>query len=173
MVPATGFMLFDSIFYFPADVSLINAVGTNVITFFDVLLHLFPPAFCLSWIQVALFTRMTRMSMLETMREDYILLARSKGLSEKVIIYRHALRNAIIPTLTVAGLSLAGLLTGTVLTETVFSWPGLGRWAVNAVANLDLAAIQGFVLIAAILYVLSNLAVDLLYGFIDPRIRYD
>lgn len=173
MVPASGFMLLDSILFLPTDTPLFDSVSTSFLMFIDVLLHLFPPAFCLSWLQMALFTRMTRMSMLETMRQDYILLAKSKGLTERIIIYRHALRNAIIPTLTVAGLSLAGLLTGTVLTETVFSWPGLGRWAVNAVANLDLAAIQGFVLVAAVLYVLSNLGVDLLYGFIDPRIRYD
>ena len=158
---ATGFLLIDSL------------LQPDINMFIDVFLHLLAPAFCLAWLQMAIITRMTRMAMIETMREDFILLARSKGLTERIIIYRHALRNAIIPTLTVAGLALAGLLGGAVLTETIFDWPGIGRWAVDATASLDLAAIQGFVIISAIIYVLSNLAVDLLYGYIDPRIRYD
>jgi peptide/nickel transport system permease protein len=122
---------------------------------------------------MAILQRMTRMSMVETLRQDYILLAKSKGLRERVIIYRHALRNAIIPTLTVAGLVLAGLLGGAVLTETVFSWPGIGSVAARAVFNLDLATIQGFVILSSIIYVTSNLMVDLLYAYIDPRIRFD
>ncbi|MHA1995544.1 MAG: ABC transporter permease [Candidatus Hodarchaeales archaeon] len=158
---ATGFLLIDSLLNF--DIPL----------FFDVFLHIFAPSFCLSWVQMAIITRMTRMAMLETMKKDFILLARSKGLTERVIIYRHALRNAIIPTLTVAGLALAGLMTGAVLTETVFDWPGLGWWAVESVSVLDTAAIQGFVIITALIYVLSNLAVDILYAVVDPRIRFD
>ncbi len=157
----TGFLLIDSLLSF--DIPL----------FFDAFLHIFAPSFCLSWVQMAIITRMTRMAMLETMKKDFILLARSKGLTERVIIYRHALRNAIIPTLTVAGLALAGLMTGAVLTETVFDWPGLGWWAVASVARLDTAAIQGFVIITALIYVLSNLAVDILYAVVDPRIRFD
>ncbi|MHA1226197.1 MAG: ABC transporter permease [Candidatus Hodarchaeales archaeon] len=141
--------------------------------FIDVVIHIFAPSFCLAWVQMAIITRMTRMAMLETMKKDFILLAKSKGLSQRVIIYRHALRNAIIPTLTVAGLALAGLMTGAVLTETVFDWPGLGWWAVQSVAVLDTAAIQGFVIVTAIIYVLSNLIVDILYAVVDPRIRFD
>lgn len=160
-LPATGFLLIDSLLNF------------NLVLFFDAFLHIFAPSFCLAWIQMAIMTRMTRMAMLETMKKDYILLAKSKGLTQRVIIYRHALRNAIIPTLTVAGLALAGLMTGAVLTETVFDWPGLGWWAVASVAVLDSAAIQGFVIITAIIYVLSNLGVDILYAVVDPRIRFD
>ncbi len=161
LFPATNFILIDSLLTF--DLGL----------FWDALAHLLLPAFVLSWIQIAIITRMTRMAMLETLRQDFILLAKAKGLRERVIIYRHALRNAIIPTLTIAGLALAGLLTGAVLTETVFDWPGLGSWVVDAIASLDQASIQGFVLLASVIYVLSNLAVDILYAFIDPRIRYD
>ncbi len=169
----TGFRLIDTLLYFPADKPLLDSGLYSLELFIDSAIHILPPAFCLAWVTMALITRMTRMAMIETMRQDYILLAKSKGLTERVIIYRHALKNAIIPTLTVAGLSLAGLLTGTVLTETVFSWPGLGQWAVAAVSFLDISAIQGFVLIAAIIYVLSNLIVDILYAVVDPRIRYD
>ncbi|PWI47757.1 peptide ABC transporter permease [Candidatus Heimdallarchaeota archaeon B3_Heim] len=172
-IPTTGFYLIDNLLYLPAGVPALESILVSLELFIDALIHIFPPAFCLAWVQMALITRMTRMAMIETMRQDFILLAKSKGLSERVIIYRHALKNALIPTLTIAGLSLAGLLTGTVLTETVFDWPGIGRWAVTAVSNLDIAAIQGFVMVTALIYVLSNLLVDILYAFVDPRIRYD
>lgn len=161
ILPATGFLTIDTLLSFQFNF------------FIDVLMHLFPPALVLSLILMAVLSRMTRMSMIEVMRQDYILLAKSKGLKERVIIYRHAFRNALLPTLTIAGLLLAGLLTGAVLTEDVFSWPGIGSVAAAAITRLDVNALQGFVILTAILYVLSNLLIDLLYGYIDPRIRFD
>jgi peptide/nickel transport system permease protein len=160
-IPATGFLILDSFF------------APNLDLFIDAVAHVMLPSFVLSWATMAILQRMTRMSMVETLRQDYILLAKSKGLRERVIIYKHALRNAIIPTLTVAGLALAGLLGGAVLTETIFSWPGIGFVAARAVLGLDLAAIQGFTILSAIIYVVSNLVVDILYAYIDPRIRFD
>jgi len=143
----------------------------NFAIFFDALVHLILPGFALSYVFMAVFVRMMRSSMLEVMRQDYITLARSKGLSERVVIYRHALRNAMIPTVTVAGLAFGGLLAGAVLTETVFSFPGIGRWSVSAIVRDDIASIMGFMLIIAVVYMLANLIVDLLYAWIDPRIR--
>ncbi len=157
----TGFLLFDSIVF-----------EHNPRLFLDALAHLAMPAFCLGYLTLAIITRMMRSSMLEVMREDYITLARSKGLSERVVIYKHALRNALIPTVTVIGLAFGGLMTGAVLTETIFSWPGLGTWAARAILNSDLAAINGFTLLVALIFVTSNLIVDLVYGTLDPRIRY-
>jgi peptide/nickel transport system permease protein len=143
----------------------------NPTIFFDALVHLILPAFVLSYFLLAIIVRMVRSSMLEVMRQDYITLARSKGLSERVVIYRHALRNAMIPTVTVAGLAFGGLLAGAVLTETVFSWPGVGRWSTSAIVRDDIASIMGFILIIAVVYMLANLIVDFLYVWIDPRIR--
>ena len=114
---------------------------------------------------------MTRSSMLEVLRQDYIRTAKSKGLSERTVIYKHALRNALIPTVTIIGLSLAGLLGGAVLTETVFYWPGMGRYSVNALTTLDFPTIMGFTMVIALVFVLANLIVDIIYAFIDPRIR--
>ena len=110
--------------------------------------------------------------MLEVLKEDYITLARSKGLKERIVIYKHALRNALIPTVTVIGLAFGGLITGAVLTETIFNWPGLGMWATRAILFADLAAINGFTLLVAIIFVTANLIVDLIYGVLDPRIRF-
>ncbi|TFG12022.1 ABC transporter permease [Candidatus Thorarchaeota archaeon] len=157
----TGFMLIDSL-VFNLDIRL----------FIDSLLHLAMPAFCLGYLTLAIITRMMRSSMLEVLTEDYITLARSKGLKERTVIYKHALRNALIPTVTVIGLAFGGLITGAVLTETIFQWPGLGRWAVRAILNSDLAAINGFTLLVAFIFVTANLLVDLVYGTLDPRIRF-
>jgi peptide/nickel transport system permease protein len=139
--------------------------------FFDSLLHIIMPAFALSYISLALISRMMRSSMLEVLRQDYITLARSKGLSEKVVIYRHALRNALIPTVTVTGIAFGGLLAGAVLTESVFSWPGMGRWSTLAIQRADIAGIIGFTQLTAVIYVLANLLVDLIYAALDPRIK--
>jgi peptide/nickel transport system permease protein len=139
----TGFLLIDSLLFY-GDFTL----------FIDALLHLAMPGFCLGYLTIAIITRMMRSSMLEVLREDYITLARSKGLAEKVVIYRHALRNAMIPT------------------ETIFNWPGLGKWAVRAIFSSDLAAINGFTLLVAFIFVGANLVVDLVYGVLDPRIRF-
>jgi peptide/nickel transport system permease protein/oligopeptide transport system permease protein len=109
---------------------------------------------------------------METLTQDYITTARSKGLKEKIVIIRHALKNALIPVVTVIGLQFGGLLGGTVLTETVFSWPGIGRLLVESILARDYPVIQGSILVFALLFILVNLTVDLLYGLIDPRVRY-
>jgi peptide/nickel transport system permease protein len=109
--------------------------------------------------------------MLEVMGSDYIRTARAKGLSERTVIYKHALRNAMIPTITVTGLAFGGLLSGAVLTETIFNWPGMGRFAAHAVLGLDFNAVMGFTLVVAIIYVLANLIVDILYAVVDPRVK--
>lgn len=157
----TGLFLIDSI------------INLNPLFFISTLQHILMPAIALSWISMALFARMMRTSMLETLKQDYITMARAKGLPERVVIYKHALRNAIIPTLTVAGLSFAGLLGGAVLTETIFSWPGLGSWSVQAIIQSDSNAIIGFTVFVGAIYVLTNLIVDILYTVADPRISVD
>lgn len=144
----------------------------NTWVFFDSLTHLIMPGFCLSYVTLALIMRMMRSSMLEVLRQDYITLARSKGLSERAVIYKHALKNAMIPTVTVTGIAFGGLLAGAVLTETVFSWPGVGRWSTSAILRTDFAAIMGFTILVAVVYVTVNLVVDVLYAALDPRIRY-
>ncbi|TET12257.1 MAG: ABC transporter permease [Candidatus Thorarchaeota archaeon] len=156
----TGFLLIDSL------------LAGNIRLFVDAALHLIMPAFCLGYLTLAIITRMMRSSMLEVLKEDYITLARSKGLTERIVIYRHALRNALIPTVTVIGLAFGSLITGAVLTETIFQWPGLGKWAVRAIFWTDVAAITGFTLLVALIFVTANLIVDLVYGVLDPRIRF-
>jgi peptide/nickel transport system permease protein len=130
------------------------------------------PAVSLGLVQSALIARITRSSMLDVLREQYILAGRSKGLSERVVIYKHALKNAIIPTLTVIGITFAILVGGAVVIETVFNIPGLGRLIISAVLRRDYPVIQGVVLLIAVAYTLVNLAVDLAYLALDPRIRY-
>lgn len=139
--------------------------------FLDAANHLVLPAITLAFASTALIVRMMRSSMLEVLGAEYIRTARSKGLPEKVVIRKHARRNALIPTVTVVGLSFGGLLGGAVLTETIFVWPGLGFWAARAALNLDTAAIMGFTLLTATIYVLANLIVDLAYAYLDPRVR--
>jgi peptide/nickel transport system permease protein len=139
--------------------------------FIDALKHLALPSITLSYVTMALITRMMRSSMLEVLGQEYVKTARSKGLSEKIVIKKHARRNALIPTTTVIGLSFGGLLGGAVLTETIFDWPGLGQWSAAAIVQLDHGAVMGFTLVAAIVYVLANLVVDILYAYLDPRIR--
>jgi len=130
------------------------------------------PSITLASLLVAAFARNTRSSMMETLTQDYITTARSKGLKEEAVIIRHALKNALIPVVTVIGLQFGGLLGGTVLTETVFSWPGIGRLLVESILARDYPVIQGSILVFALLFILVNLIVDLLYGLIDPRVRY-
>jgi peptide/nickel transport system permease protein len=110
--------------------------------------------------------------MLEVLDQDYVRTARSKGLTEQAVIARHALRNALIPTVTVLGLAYGSLLSGAVMTETIFAWPGLGRYAFQSAVQNDFPAIMGVTFVIALMYILVNLAVDLLYGVLDPRIRY-
>lgn len=131
------------------------------------------PSFCLGVGPAAMLARLTRSSILEVVREDYVRTARSKGLANRVVVWRHILRNALIPIVTAIGLMFAGLLGGTVFIESVFARPGLGRFAVAAVAARDYPQVQGVVLFGAAIYVLFNLVVDLLYAVLDPRIRYE
>ena len=159
-------------------------LGLMLIVMFSVKLHWLPvggsggiqflvlPAVTLASLLVAAFARNTRSSMMETLSQDYITTARSKGLKEGAVIITHALRNALIPVVTVIGLQFGGLLGGTVLTETVFSWPGIGRLLVESILARDYPVIQGSILVFALLFILVNLIVDLLYGLIDPRVRY-
>ncbi len=135
--------------------------------------HLVLPSVTLAAFVVAFIARMTRSCMLEVLAQDYVTTARSKGLMEKVIIIKHALKNALIPIITVVGLQFGLLLGGAVLTETVFAWPGLGRLIVDSILARDYAMIQGSILIFGLLYTLINLLVDLTYAFVDPRIRYE
>lgn len=129
------------------------------------------PALVLGSRYAASIARLTRSSLLEVIRQDYVRTARAKGLGERVVIFKHALKNALIPVVTVVGLQIGGLLTGSILTESIFGIPGLGRLAVNAIWNRDFPLLQGTVLFTALVYVLSNLAVDLSYAYLDPRIR--
>ena len=134
--------------------------------------HLVLPGFTLGLFSTGLVMRLTRSSMLEVLSEDYIRTARAKGLSERTTLFVHALRNAAIPVVTVLGLQLGGLLSGTVLTETVFSFPGIGRLLARSIFERDYPVVQGSILLIAVIYVAVNLLVDLIYSIIDPRIRY-
>ena len=131
------------------------------------------PALALGTIPLAVIARMTRSSLLEVLGEDYIRTARAKGLAPMAVLVRHALRNAFIPTLTVIALEFGYLLGGAIITETIFAWPGIGRWLYLAVLARDFRAVQGGVLLLATLFILINLAADVLYAWLDPRIRYD
>jgi peptide/nickel transport system permease protein len=140
-------------------------------TFVTVMKHLAMPAFVLGFISLAPVTRMIRSSMLEILSQDYIRTARAKGLRQRVVVLRHALKNALLPAVTVMGLQLGLLLSGTVLVEIVFSWPGIGRYAFQAIQNQDPNALISVTLVIGVGYVLANLIVDVLYMFLDPRIR--
>ena len=135
--------------------------------------HIILPSFTLAAFVVAFIARMTRSSMIEVLSQDYTTTARSKGLKEQVVIIKHALKNALIPIITVVGLQFGMLLGGAVLTETVFAWPGVGRLIVDSILARDYPVIQGAILVFGLLYILVNLVVDLLYAYVDPRIRYD
>ncbi|WP_088188821.1 ABC transporter permease [Desulfosporosinus sp. FKA] len=156
----TGFFLIDSL------------MAGNMDAFFDALRHLILPASALAMYSMAIITRMTRSSMLDTLQQDFIRTARAKGVPEGKVIRKHALRNGLIPIVTVIGLQLGSLLGGAVLTETVFSWPGIGAYTVECILKSDFPVVQGVVLLVATIYVLMNLIVDLIYAFLDPRIKY-
>ena len=135
--------------------------------------HIILPSFTLAAFVVAFIARMTRSSMIEVLSQDYMTTARSKGLKEQVVVIKHALKNALIPIITVVGLQFGMLLGGAVLTETVFAWPGVGRLIVDSILARDYPVIQGAILVFGLLFILVNLVVDLLYAYVDPRIRYD
>ncbi|KVT78447.1 peptide ABC transporter permease [Burkholderia ubonensis] len=156
----TGFMLIDALLA-PDEGVFRSAVS-----------HLILPSIVLGTIPLAVIARMTRSSMLEVLREDYIRTARAKGLSPVRVVVVHALRNALIPVVTVIGLQIGTLLAGAVLTETLFSWPGVGKWLIDAIGRRDYPVVQGGILLIATLVIVVNLAVDLLYGVLNPRIRH-
>jgi peptide/nickel transport system permease protein len=147
-------------------------ITLNFAAFWDVLRHLILPAVALGTIPMAVITRMTRSSMLEVMNEDYVRTARAKGVVPRRVVFRHALRNAMLPTITVIGLQFGLLMGGAILTETIFGWPGVGQIALESVNRRDYAMIQGVVLYGATFFVLVNLLVDVLYAVLDPRVRY-
>jgi peptide/nickel transport system permease protein len=157
----TGFMVIDSI------------ITLNGAALISVLEHLILPAIALGTIPMAIIARTTRSSMLEVLRQDFIRTERAKGLSERKVIYKHAIRNAMVPVVTVIGLNFGLLLSGAILTETVFSWPGVGRLVVDAVYARDYPLVIGCILIFALVFVIVNLITDILYTYIDPRIHYE
>jgi peptide/nickel transport system permease protein len=156
----TGLYLIDSLFEGQFD------------KFLNVLSHLILPAFCLSYVYLAIVTRIVRSSMIEVLGQEYITTARANGISELKIIVKHAFKNSLIPTVTIIGLSFGELLGGAILTETIFGWPGMGKYVVDSVNYLDFPAIMGFTLMVSLVYVLMNLFVDVLYAFLNPRIKY-
>ncbi len=159
--PVTGFMLIDSLL---ADQP--GAFGSAVV-------HLILPAVVLGTIPLAVIARQTRSSMLEVLGEDYVRTARAKGLSPLRVVGVHALRNALITVVTVIGLQVGVLLAGAILTETIFAWPGIGKWMIDSIARRDYPSVQGGLLLIASIVMLVNLLVDLTYGLINPRIRHE
>jgi len=143
------------------------------VAFKQSLSHLILPAICLSAGTMAIIARMMRSSMLEVIGQDYIRTARAKGLNERSVVYKHALANASIPTITMVGLQIGYLLGGAVITETIFAWPGVGSYVTESILATDYAPIQAFTLLSAVVYSGINLLVDVIYGLIDPRIRYE
>jgi peptide/nickel transport system permease protein len=139
--------------------------------FFDALRHLVLPVMTLAYLNWAYLLRVTRSSMLDTLRQDYMTTARAKGLAEGVVVRKHAVPNALIPVITVGGLTLVGLLNGVVITETVFDWPGMGSFMAQAASSLDVVSVLGVTLLSSFILVFGNLVVDVLYGVVDPRIR--
>ena len=158
--PVTGFALIDSL--------LSGQKGA----FWDAVRHLILPTIVLGTVPLAVIARMTRSSMLEVLEEDYVRTARAKGLSTRRVIGVHALRNALIPVVTVIGLQAGTLLAGAVLTETIFSWPGVGKWLIESISRRDYPALQGGIMLIATMVIVFNLVIDMLYGLINPRIRH-
>ncbi len=159
--PWTNFVILDS------------ALQGNWVALRDALRHLVLPAVALATIPLAIIARMTRASMLEVLSRDYIRTAEAKGLPQPAVILRHGLRNALLPVMTVVGLQVGRLLAGAILTETIFSWPGIGLWVYESIESRDYAIVQGASLFIAVIFVTVNLVTDLLYAAADPRIKYD
>ncbi|MBN1963633.1 MAG: ABC transporter permease [Anaerolineae bacterium] len=159
--PITGFLLLDAL------------LRGNGEVFSDALSHILLPAFALSTIPLSIIARITRSSMLEVLHQDYIRTARAKGLRERVVVLRHAMRNALLPVVTVIGLAMGSLLAGAVLTETIFSWQGIGKWLFDSIEGRDYPIVQSVSLMITLVYVVVNLIVDLSYAWLNPRIRYE
>ncbi|HTD78224.1 MAG TPA: ABC transporter permease [Chloroflexota bacterium] len=158
--PRTGFLTVDSL------------LAGDLATFHSAVDHLMLPGIVLGSSVMGLITRVTRSSLLEVLGQDYVRTARAKGLVERLVIGRHALRNALIPTVTVLGLAYGSLLSGAVMTETIFAWPGLGRYAYQSAISNDFPAIMGVTFVIALIYIIVNLLVDMTYALLDPQIRY-
>jgi dipeptide transport system permease protein len=159
--PVTGFLLIDSLFFSDDEGAFLSAVQ-----------HLILPTIVLGTVPLAVIARMTRSAMLEVLGEDYIRTARAKGLSRFRVVALHGLRNALIPIVTVIGLQVGVLFTGAILTETIFSWPGVGKWLIDAIFRRDYPILQGGALLLGAVVMTVNLIVDLAYGLINPRIRH-
>jgi peptide/nickel transport system permease protein len=158
--PITGFYVLDAI------------LQGNFQALKDVLTHLILPAITLGTIPLAILARITRSAMLEVLSQDYIRTARAKGLLERWVIFKHALKNALLPVVTIIGLQFGTLLSGAILTETIFSWPGIGSWIYEGILSRDYPVVQGGVVFVAVTFVIINLLIDLSYAFLDPRIQY-
>jgi dipeptide transport system permease protein len=158
--PVTGFLLIDTLM-----------VG-DFAAFRSALWYLILPAIVLGTVPLAVIARMTRSAMLEVLNEDYVRTARAKGLPAWRVVGLHALRNALIPVVTVIGLQVSALMAGAVLTETIFSWPGVGKWLIESIARRDYPALQGGVMLISSVVIVVNLLVDVTYGLINPRIRH-
>lgn len=161
LVPVTNFYILDSL------------LARNPAALASSLRHLILPAVALSTIPMAVIARMTRASLLEVLSQDYIRTAESKGLPQQAVILRHAMRNALLPVMTVTGLQVGRLLAGAILTETIFSWPGIGLWIFESIQARDYPIVQGATLFIATIFVMVNLITDVLYAAVDPRIKYD
>jgi dipeptide transport system permease protein len=158
--PVTGFMLIDSL------------LAGKPAAFWSAVHHLILPTIVLATIPLAVIARQTRSAMLEVLGEVYIMTARSKGLAPRRVIWLHALRNALIPVVTTIGLQVSVLMGGAILTETIFSWPGIGKWMIDSISRRDYQVVQGGLLLIAAMVMIVNLTVDLLYGLINPRVRH-
>lgn len=166
-----GLML---VLLFSVKLGILPATGMGSLSngIWDFISHLILPSVALSTVSMGTFARITRSSMLEVIGEDYIRTARAKGLSEKLVIWKHALRNALIPLLTVVGMQISSLLGGAVLTETIFAWPGIGRLIVDSIEKRDYQMVQGTVLFVVVIFVIVNLIVDILYVVVNPKLSF-
>jgi len=156
----TNFYLLDAI------------ISGNVPALIDLMRHMIMPALVLGTVPMAILARMTRSSMLEALNQDYVRTAHAKGLPARAVVIGHALKNALLPVVTIIGLQVGTLLSGAILTETIFGWPGIGRWVFDSIQLRDYPVVQGVTLVIALVFVFVNLIVDVSYAFIDPRIRY-
>lgn len=155
----TGFILIDSL------------LAGNLKLLGEAIKHLILPAFALSQVVIAMIVRMLRANLLDVMGEDYIMTARAKGLTERVVVFKHAIKNAILPVLTLLGVRIGQIMSGAILTEAIFGWPGIGSYAYRASMKLDYPALMGVTLVVGVIFLLINLVIDILYGFLDPRLK--
>jgi peptide/nickel transport system permease protein len=158
--PITNFLLLDAV------------IRADWAVLWQTIRHLLLPAIALSTVPMAIVARMTRGAMIEVLHQDYVRTARAKGLKDRVVVGGHAFRNALLPVVTIVGLQVGTLLSGAILTETIFSWPGIGRWVYESIQLRDYPVVQSMTLVIAVVFVIANLIVDLSYAWLDPRVRY-